>query len=160
MQTIIENIQNAGIEKHYLEIVLKMLLATTIGGVIAFHFATFHRAIHDSERLKIAKAQIILCLVGTIMVIVIGDNMARAFGLFGLGSFIRFRTSIKDALDTSIILLLIGIGMAIGVGLYGHALIVFVFLYITIFILSLIKTEGDKLEEIRIKEELKNTDVK
>ena len=51
------------------------------------------------------------------MVVVIGDNVARAFGLVGLGSFIRFRSGISDPRDAAVMFVMIGIGMACGLGL-------------------------------------------
>ena len=36
------------------------------------------------------------------MVVVIGDSTARAFGLVGLGAFIRFRAGIKDPRDAAV----------------------------------------------------------
>ena len=50
------------------------------------------------------------------MVAVIGDSMARAFGLVGLGGFIRFRSGIKDPRDAAVMFVMIGIGMACGLG--------------------------------------------
>jgi uncharacterized membrane protein YhiD involved in acid resistance len=50
------------------------------------------------------------------VVVVIGDSMARAFGVVGLGSFIRFRSSIKDPRDVTLFFLAIGTGMACGLG--------------------------------------------
>lgn len=141
-------------EFNFIEILFKMLYSSMLGAILAFHVSTFHRTMHNIERLKLAKAEIIICMVGAVMVIVIGDNVARAFGLFGLGSFIRFRTAIKDAIDTAIIFVLIGIGMAVGVGLFLHAFIVAVILYVILFIMSFIKTHQEKIEDVEIRARL------
>ena len=50
------------------------------------------------------------------MVVVIGQSAARAFGLVGLGGFIRFRSGIKDTRDAAVMFVMIGIGMACGAG--------------------------------------------
>ena len=50
------------------------------------------------------------------MVVVIGQSTARAFGLVGLGGFIRFRSGIKDTRDAAVMFVMIGIGMACGAG--------------------------------------------
>jgi uncharacterized membrane protein YhiD involved in acid resistance len=49
---------------------------------------------------------------------VIGNNLARAFGLVGAMSIIRFRTPIKEAMDIVYIFFSLAIGMAAGVGLH------------------------------------------
>ena len=68
---------------------------------------------------ELLKAQILVTMAGALLVVVIGDDegaSARAFGLLGLGSFVRFRAALKSPADTAILFLLIGIGMACGVG--------------------------------------------
>lgn len=70
---------------------------------------------------EIAQAQILIAVAGAIMVAIIGDSMARAFGLVGLGGLIRFRSGIKDTRDAAIMFSMIGIGMACGLGLFEVA---------------------------------------
>ena len=53
---------------------------------------------------------------------VIGNNLARAFGLVGALSIIRFRTAIKDTVDIVYIFLGLAIGMAAGVGYHKAAI--------------------------------------
>ena len=68
---------------------------------------------------ELLKAQVLVTMAGALLVVVIGDDegaSARAFGLLGLGSFIRFRSALKSPADTAILFLLIGVGMACGVG--------------------------------------------
>jgi uncharacterized membrane protein YhiD involved in acid resistance len=52
---------------------------------------------------------------------VIGNNLARAFGMVGAMSIIRFRTAVKDAADIMFIFFALSIGLAAGVKLYSIA---------------------------------------
>jgi hypothetical protein len=61
-----------------------------------------------------AHAQVLIAVAAAVIVIVIGDNLARAFGLMGLGGFVRFRSGIKDPRDATVMFLAIGVGMACG----------------------------------------------
>lgn len=75
---------------------------------------------------ELLKAQILVTMAGALLVVVIGNDegaSARAFGLLGLGSFIRFRSALKSPADTAILFLLIGVGMACGVGRPAAAVI-------------------------------------
>jgi len=54
----------------------------------------------------------------SIIMMVIGSNIARAFSLVGALSIVRFRTAIKDSKDTGYIFASIAIGMAAGTGMY------------------------------------------
>ena len=47
---------------------------------------------------------------------IIGNNLARAFGLVGAVSIIRFRSAVKSARDMAYVLFIIVIGMACGLG--------------------------------------------
>ncbi len=60
-----------------------------------------------------------LVLVSMIMgmvIMVIDNNIARAFGLAGAMSIIRFRTAVKDTRDTAFVFYSLGAGMAAGTG--------------------------------------------
>lgn len=57
-----------------------------------------------------------LALITTIVMMAIGNNLARAFGLVGAMSIIRFRTAVKDTQDLAFIFLSLASGLAVGVG--------------------------------------------
>lgn len=68
-------------------------------------------------------AQVLIAVSGALMTSVIGNNVALAFGLVGLGGFIRFRSGIKDPREAGVMFLMIGIGMACGIGRMPLALV-------------------------------------
>lgn len=61
-------------------------------------------------------AQVLLCVSGAMMMIIVGDSLARAFGIAGAASVIRFRTPVDDPKDITILFLLMALGMATGLG--------------------------------------------
>jgi hypothetical protein len=67
-------------------------------------------------RSEMVQAQILLCVAASVITVVIGDSVAKAFGLVGLGGFVRFRSGLKDPRDAALLFLLIGLGMACGHG--------------------------------------------
>ena len=79
---------------------------------------------------------VLLPMITAIVVMVIGNNLARAFGLVGAMSLIRFRTAIRDPADTVFIFFSLAVGMATGVGLHSTAITGTVFIGIIIYILS------------------------
>lgn len=64
---------------------------------------------------------VFLSVITTLVIMIIGNNLARAFGLVGALSIIRFRTAIKDTMDIVYIFLALAIGMAGGVAYYKLA---------------------------------------
>ena len=75
-------------------------------------------------------------MITTIVIMVIGNNLARAFGLVGSMAIIRFRLAIKDTQDIVFIFFTLAVGMAAGVGLYMIAISGTIFIGIIILLLS------------------------
>ncbi len=103
------------------EISKRVGLAALLGTAIALNPLRMRRRRRAERAGLAARAQILIAAAGSLMVIVISGSLARAFGLVGLGSFIRFRTSVKDPTDTAVLFLLVGVGMACGLGAYAIA---------------------------------------
>src|SRR5215813_1782818 len=93
---------------------LKLVIAALIGIVIT----AVHRRYHRDKPLprSLLQAQVLLCIAGAMVMIIIGGSAARAFGVLGAAGIVRFRTPVEDPKDTTILFLLIGLGMACGVG--------------------------------------------
>jgi len=74
-------------------------------------------------------------LLSCSIIIVVGENVARAFALVGALAIIRFRTVIKDPKDLSFIFASLVIGMAAGAGLFFISIfIMFLFSLVSILV--------------------------
>ena len=112
----------------------KLIAAAVIGMLVTI----VHRQ-YRSERLAnpmMDQAQVLLCVSGAMMMIIIGNSVARAFGIAGAASIIRFRTPVEDARDIIILFILMGLGMAAGLGALAVAGLGTVFLCAMIPILN------------------------
>jgi len=101
---------------------LRMALATLLGACVAYRIWRPLMPFTSPPSTQGAQTQTLIAAAGALMVVVIGDNVARAFGLVGLGSFIRFRSGISDPRDAAVMFVMIGIGMACGLGMSIMAL--------------------------------------
>ena len=109
---------------HALEVLGRLLCALALGSLIAYRpWRRLPGNRSAAPQPDTAQAQTIIAVAGALLVIVIGDSLARAFGLVGLGTFIRFRAGIKDPRDVAVLFMMIGIGMACGLGLLGLAIV-------------------------------------
>jgi uncharacterized membrane protein YhiD involved in acid resistance len=81
-------------------------------------------------------SMIILTMITAIVIMVIGNNLARAFGLVGAMSIIRFRTAVKDTQDIVFIFFGLAVGMAAGVGYHKIAIFGSLFIGTIIFLLT------------------------
>jgi hypothetical protein len=59
---------------------------------------------------------VLLTVVIALVTMVIGDSIARAFGLVGALSIVRFRTVVEDTRDTAFVIFAVVTGMAVGAG--------------------------------------------
>ncbi len=84
-------------------------------------------------------ALIYLAMITAVVIMVIGNNLARAFGLVGAMSIIRFRTAVKDTADIIFIFFSLAVGMAAGVGM--HKLAIGATMIIGIVMIALAKSD-------------------
>jgi hypothetical protein len=103
------------------EVIANVLVATFCGSLISVLYRFTQRGV--SYSLNVVKAIIMLAMITSFVMMVIGDNLARAFGMVGLISLIQFRTTIKGAQDFMYIYFALAIGLAAGVGLYAVTLV-------------------------------------
>ncbi len=107
---------------HAVDILIRLLCAFSLGSLLA-HRPWRWVVGHHAARVQTdtAQTQAIIAVAGALLVIVIGESLARAFGLVGLGTFIRFRAGVKDPRDVAVLFVMIGVGMACGLGLVATA---------------------------------------
>ena len=96
-----------------------MSLACSI--VIGWVYRFTHKGIGYSQ--SYVQALILTSLVTTVIMMVIGSNIARAFSLVGALSIIRFRNAIKETRDVAFIFFSMAIAMANGTRFPGVAII-------------------------------------
>lgn len=99
---------------------------------------------------SVIQTQIILAVVGAVVMLIVGQSLARAFGIVGVASLIRYRAKVDDPKDAVVMLCCLGMGLASGVGLYALALLSTVFLLIVLFLLESFEPVSKKLFEVTI----------
>lgn len=97
--------------------VVRLAVAAAIGIVLT----AVHKHVRGSRMLgySLARAQTLLCVAGALTMILIDNSVARAFGIAGAASIVRFRTPVDDPTDATVLFLSMALGMASGVGAFG-----------------------------------------
>lgn len=97
-----------------IEIIQRLLLAVVLSGILAFrprkNVPLFKRSLFVSQ------TQILLSVVAAALMLIVGDNAARAFAIFAAVSLVRFRTNIRDPKEVTVLLISLALGLAAGVG--------------------------------------------
>ena len=90
---------------------LRLLLSFALGIFIVNIYQWTHSGIPQKS---FTDTLIILCILISVVMVIIGDSIARAFSLVGALSIIRFRTAIQDPRDIGFVFYALAIGMAVG----------------------------------------------
>ena len=111
----------------YWEVALRLGCALLVGWVLGLGY----RLSYTGKRIKptMHHTLIMLCLGGAFVWLVVGNNLVRAFGLAGTIGLIRYRTTLRDPKDTTVLFFSMVMGMAIGLGMIDVAVIGCLFVF-------------------------------
>lgn len=129
----------------FIELV-KLIAAALIGLLVT----AIHQPTSPERPRSMEQAQTLLCVSGAMMMIIIGNSLARAFGMAGAASIIRFRTPVEDPKDVTILFLLMGLGMATGLGAFAVAGLGTAFLCIALLLLDRVATQKTRVMSVEI----------
>ena len=80
-----------------------------------------------------------MTLITTPVVMCIGSNVALSMGMVGALSIVRFRTAVKDPLDTAYMFWALTMGIVLGAGQYLIALVVVAVISVILFLLNILQ---------------------
>lgn len=116
------------------EVVLALVLSFALCLLIAYVYGITHRGL--SYSVGYVHTMMMMGVTTTIIMLIIGSNIARAFSLVGALSIIRFRHAVKETRDIGFLFICMAIGMACGTGFYVIAIIFTLFVCGMIYFLS------------------------
>ena len=103
------------------EIATNILVAMLCGLAIAWLYRHTYRG--PGYSISFVNSIVFLTMITAVVILAIGSNLARAFGLVGAMSIIRFRTAVKETQDIVYIFFALAVGMAAGGGYHKIALL-------------------------------------
>lgn len=125
---------NATWDVRAMEIFVRLLLAVILSAVLAFrprrNVPLFQR------NLYVAQTQILLSVVAAALMLIVGDNAARAFAIFAAVSLVRFRTNIRDPKEITVLLISLALGLAAGVGRWELGAVLCIFALVLLWLLE------------------------
>ena len=115
-----------------------MVLNITVALLCSLFIAWLYRQTYQGPgySTSFVNSIVLLSMITAIVIMAIGNNLARAFGLVGAMSIIRFRTAIKDTQDIVYIFFGLAIGMASGVGYHKLAVSGTLYVGLVLFLFS------------------------
>jgi anti-anti-sigma factor len=121
-----------------------------VAALIGLQITAIHQPATRERGRAMEQAQVLLCVSGAMMMIIIGNSLARAFGIAGAASIIRFRTPVEDPKDVTILFLLMGLGMSSGLGAWAVAGLGTAFLCIALVALDHMSSQKARVMSVEI----------
>ena len=118
MESTQEFLNIAGLSHIYshFDVLMNLSLAILLGMFVSSVYKYTHKGVSYSQSFMLTI--VFVTIIVAMVMMVIGNNIARAFSLVGALSIIRFRTVLKDTKDTAFIFLALAAGMAAGTASY------------------------------------------
>jgi hypothetical protein len=97
---------------NYTAVLIALLLAFVCGHTIAWIYVFTHTGLSYSR--SYVNTLIIMPVIVALVMLVLANNLVLAFGLMAIFAMVRFRSILRDTLDTAYVLAVIVIGLACG----------------------------------------------
>lgn len=115
------------------DVLLAMTVTTILCYMLSFVYRATHRGTSYSQSFLMTLFLMGVCT--SVVMLIIGSNIARAFSLVGALSIIRFRTAMKDPRDTGFLFAAMIAGMACGTQYYVPAIAMTIFISVLVMML-------------------------
>lgn len=97
---------------NYIALVIALLLAFVCGHAIAWTYVFTHTGLSYSK--SYVNTLILMPVLVAMVMMILANNLVLAFGLMAIFAMVRFRSILRDTLDTTYVLAVIVIGLACG----------------------------------------------
>lgn len=126
----------------YISIIQILVSSTIIGLVISLVYLLTHKKEGYSQAFCVAL--VLLAPIVAIVILFIGNNVARAFSLAGAFALIRFRSAPGDPKDIAFVFLSVVMGLACGMGFWVYAALAAAIICVVILLLHVTKFAAKK----------------
>lgn len=131
--SFLENIGSVSL----VDMVLALVLAFGLGLFIFLVYKkTFSGVMYSSS---FAVTLVALTMITTLVILAVTSNVVLSLGMVGALSIVRFRTAVKDPMDTAYMFWALTMGILLGAELYVIALVVVLGIAVVLFMMTFIK---------------------
>lgn len=131
------------------KVLLILGVSTLLGGIVSVIYAFTHRkTVYDHA---FNTTLLLLPLVVSVIIMLVSNNIARAFSLAGVFTLVRFRTAISDTRDITYILSAVGIGLAMSLGMITYALLITGFISTVLVVINFLKLDVQHKTHAKLK---------
>lgn len=114
-----------------------LIMGLVVGAIVAIVYRRAYRGVLYSP--TFALTLVMLTVITTPVVMCIRSNISLSMGMVGALSIVRFRTAVKDPLDTAYMFWSLTMGILLGAGFYMIGLVVVVGIAIIVLLMTFVK---------------------
>ena len=123
-----------------LKVVIALLMGLVVGCIVAFTYKKCYRGVLYSPNFSLTL--VMLTLITTPVVMCIKSDISLSMGMVGALSIVRFRTAVKEPMDTAYMFWALTMGILLGAELYVVAVAVALGIAVILFLLTFIKFQN------------------
>ena len=116
------------------DVVLSVTLSFVLTAIVGWTYMRTHKGASYTQ--SYVQTLVLMGMVVSMIMLVVGSNIARAFSLVGALSIIRFRNAIKETRDVGFVFFAMAIGMATGTRFYLLAVIATIVISAVVFVMT------------------------
>lgn len=120
-----------------MKVIIALIMGFVVGAIIAFVYRKCYRGVLYSP--SFAMTLVMLTLITTPVVMCIKSDIALSMGMVGALSIVRFRTAVKDPMDTAYMFWALTMGILLGAELYVIALVVVLGISVVLLLMTFVK---------------------
>ena len=124
----------------WLTIIFSLLMAFAVGMFIQFVYKTNYRGVMYSANFGLTL--VLMTLITTPVVMCIRESLQLSMGMVGALSIVRFRTAVKDPLDTAYMFWALTMGILLGAGQFFLTAMVVLGIAGLIFLMTKIRSKA------------------
>ncbi|WP_026518070.1 DUF4956 domain-containing protein [Butyrivibrio sp. MC2021] len=117
-----------------LEVAIGLIMSVILAFFIYFVYKKTFTGVMYSKNFNVTL--LLITVITTMVMMIIGSNLALSLGMVGALSIIRFRTAVKDTKDSAYIFWAIAVGISCGSGIYAIAILGSIVIAIILFFIS------------------------
>ena len=137
------------------DVLISLLLSFVLCALIGWVYQRTHRGASYTQ--SFVQTLVLNGIIVSVVMLIIGSNIARAFALVGSLSIIRFRNAVKETRDVGFIFFTMAVGMAVGTKFYVLAVITALIVCLIILVMTRFNWYARRMVSQILKVQIPNT---
>lgn len=129
--------------------ILCALVAVVLGIIISISYKVVTKGRNCSSSFILSLT--VLPIIVTVVIMLVGNNVARAFSMAGAFTLVRFRSTPGDSKDITYVFLAMAVGLATGLGFLAFAGVITVLVSLLIVVFKFIGFAGANMKSRQLK---------